>query len=151
MKADLEQHLFAEEKRLFPLVRRAESAGDAALYAEAARLVDELERDHESAGRKLAEMRDITGDYRLPQDACRTYADTFARLERLEADMHEHVHLENNVLFPRVLAAAGIRTDGPTAAGGSGSAFATGHPDASRNTRAADNTTEPERPPGSGE
>ncbi|MER3559719.1 MAG: iron-sulfur cluster repair di-iron protein, partial [Armatimonadota bacterium] len=66
LKADLEQHLFTEEKRLFPLVRRAEASGDLALYAEAARLIDELERDHENAGRKLAEMRDITRDYQLP-------------------------------------------------------------------------------------
>jgi len=152
LKADLEQHLFTEEKRLFPLVRRAESSGDAALYAEAARLIDELERDHENAGRKLAEMRDITRDYQLPADACRTYADTFARLDRLEADMHEHVHLENNVLFPRVLAAAGIRTDGHTAAGGSGGSFASRHPHASPNARAADDTTAAQkaRPPALG-
>lgn len=50
----------------------------------------------------LKEMREITENYRLPEDACRTYTLTYQKLEEMESDLFQHIHLENNVLFPRV-------------------------------------------------
>jgi len=50
----------------------------------------------------LKEMRNITGNCRLPEDACRTYTLTYRKLEELESDLFRHIHLENNVLFRRV-------------------------------------------------
>lgn len=63
----------------------------------------ELEGEHEGAGDILFRMREITNDYTPPEGACMTYHLTFKKLEELEADTFKHVHLENYILFPRVL------------------------------------------------
>ncbi|AGA57376.1 MAG: iron-sulfur cluster repair di-iron protein [Thermobacillus sp.] len=101
MKEELEQHLVAEEEALFPLIRKAEQSGAQVAAAEAAKAIEEMEDDHSAVGDLLQEMREITRDYLLPEDACRTYTLAFRKLEELESDMFEHIHLENNVLFPR--------------------------------------------------
>jgi regulator of cell morphogenesis and NO signaling len=67
-----------------------------------------LEREHDALGVLLDEVRALTGDYRVPADACNTWRALWQGLEVLEHDCHEHIHLENNVLFPRAL--AGIRS-----------------------------------------
>ncbi|MGW1926480.1 hemerythrin domain-containing protein [Streptomyces massasporeus] len=64
-------------------------------------IVAELESDHQSAGDILKELRDITNDFTPPTSACGTYRLVYQRLEALEADMFQHIHLENNVLFSR--------------------------------------------------
>jgi regulator of cell morphogenesis and NO signaling len=101
MKAELERHLADEEETVFPLIRRAEQTGAQAGGSEAAKAIGEMEDDHSAVGELLKEMREITRDYRLPEDACRTYTLAFRKLEALESDLFEHIHLENNVLFPR--------------------------------------------------
>jgi regulator of cell morphogenesis and NO signaling len=60
--------------------------------------------EHDGVGEILLSLRKITGGYTPPDDACTTYRATYAELEALENDLHLHIHLENNVLFPRVLA-----------------------------------------------
>jgi len=102
MKMELEQHLITEEEIIFPLIRKAEQTGDPADLSKAANTMEQLEDDHSAVGNLLKEMRGITQDYRLPDDACRTYTLTFRKLEEMESDLFEHIHLENNVLFPRV-------------------------------------------------
>ncbi|MFS8513495.1 MAG: iron-sulfur cluster repair di-iron protein [Planifilum fulgidum] len=102
MKTDLEQHLVEEEEKVFPLIKEAERAGTREAFQKASETLAKLEDDHSAAGELLREMREITDDYRLPEGACRTYTLTFRKLEELEADMFQHIHLENNVLFPRV-------------------------------------------------
>ena len=62
-----------------------------------------MEHEHESAGGVLARLREATGGYALPPDACPTFAALYEELQRLEADLNQHIHLENNVLFPRAL------------------------------------------------
>jgi len=103
-KAELEQHMFDEEANVFPLIKQAEEARDASARERAIRSLGELEHEHAAVGDLLKQMRAITNGYRLPQDACTTYALTFRKLETLESDTFEHVHLENNILFPRVSA-----------------------------------------------
>jgi regulator of cell morphogenesis and NO signaling len=98
LRAELEEHLAAEENDLFPLVR-AGGPYDADQ-------VRELEHDHEWAGTALARMRDLTGGYDLDQAMCNTHRATLDGLHELERDLHQHIHEENNVLFPRALAAA---------------------------------------------
>jgi regulator of cell morphogenesis and NO signaling len=98
LRSDLEEHLAAEEEQLFPLVR----AGGP--YDE--EQVRELEHDHEWAGSALGRMRDLTGGYDLEQALCNTHRATLDGLRELELDLHQHIHEENNVLFPRALAAA---------------------------------------------
>ena len=60
-----------------------------------------MEADHEEAGRALAFIRDVTGSFAPPEWACPTFRGLYYGLSQLEADMHLHVHLENNILFPR--------------------------------------------------
>jgi regulator of cell morphogenesis and NO signaling len=101
-KAELLNHMQKEELVLFPLCRRLES-GDAAAAVDAAALerpFDVLTHEHEDAGLALETMRRLTNDYTAPPGACNTYRAMLDALKELEADMPQHVHLENNVLFP---------------------------------------------------
>ncbi|MFD2671143.1 iron-sulfur cluster repair di-iron protein [Marinicrinis sediminis] len=102
LKMELEQHLMAEEQILFPLVIAYEQSGDPGKLKEALAELDRLEADHSGAGDLLKEMRKVTSNYTLPEGACRTFTLTFEKLEQLEADMFEHIHLENNILFVRL-------------------------------------------------
>ena len=61
-------------------------------------------REHESAGEALAQIRKVTGGYALPDDACPTFRALYEELEHMEEDLHQHIHLENNILFPKAIA-----------------------------------------------
>ena len=98
---DMEVHMDKEEQVLFPLVKRL-AAGEIPPNRSMIGPIRIMESDHDEAGFALAEMRQLTNDYRLPADACNTYRAALAGLHDLEQDLHRHVHLENNVLFPRV-------------------------------------------------
>jgi regulator of cell morphogenesis and NO signaling len=98
-KAEMLDHMQKEESVVFPLCRRIE-AGAAAGAAGLDRPLDVLTHEHEHAGQALEAMRRLTDDYTAPPDACNTYRAMLDALKELEADMHQHVHLENNVLFP---------------------------------------------------
>lgn len=101
LRAELEPHLREEEERLFPLVRRL-AVGDASEQRALAAGVLALRDDHEAAGALLVELRRLTSDYEPPADGCASYQAAYRGLEELEADLHLHVHKENNVLFPTV-------------------------------------------------
>ena len=60
--------------------------------------------EHDSLGAALVRMRGLTGDYTAPRDACNTFLALYSGLEEMEADLHRHIHLENNILFPKALA-----------------------------------------------
>ena len=62
-----------------------------------------MEHEHEAVGNNLAVIRSITNDYAIPQDACASYKLLFKMLEDFEGDLHTHIHLENNILFPKAL------------------------------------------------
>ena len=74
--------------------------------AEAVQTIDVLEQEHEAAGSILKELRKVTNDYTLPEGACTTYTLTYLKLDELETDLFQHIHLENNILFPRLEAEA---------------------------------------------
>jgi len=103
-KLELDMHLLDEESRVFPLIRAYEQSGAAADREAALACLEELESEHQAAGDLLFAMRETTKGYALPPDACRTYTLTFQKLQELESDMFNHVHLENNILFPRLRA-----------------------------------------------
>lgn len=102
--AAFEPHLAAEEKDVFPTIAKLKpgTAGDEALAGRIATLVDE----HLALGAQLARLRELTSDYRTPEDGCASYNLLYERLALLESDTHMHIHLENNVLFPAALVEA---------------------------------------------
>jgi regulator of cell morphogenesis and NO signaling len=107
---DLETHMLKEERVLFPYIVALEEAAAAGRtlprspFGTVANPIAVMEADHDEAGRLLAEMSRLTGGYQLPEGACNTFRALFHGLAELEREMHLHVHLENNVLFPRAAA-----------------------------------------------
>ncbi len=93
---DLVPHMKKEEQVLFPWIRSGQGASAAAP-------VQVMESEHEHVGQTLAELRRLTNDYVVPDEACGSWRALWHGLEALEADLHRHIHLENNVLFPRAL------------------------------------------------
>jgi len=100
------EHMGKEERVLFPAIRALESGGTPEAVpcgGTIARPIGVMESEHESAGAALAKIRELTSQFTPPMDACNTFRAALDGLRELEADMHQHVHKENNVLFPRAL------------------------------------------------
>lgn len=102
VKTELEEHLILEEEFVFPIIKQYEKAPSPVLLDKTAKAIEELEAEHSNVGDLLKEMRAVTSDYELPPEACTTYALTFQKLKELENDIFQHIHLENNILFPRL-------------------------------------------------
>ncbi|WP_066071084.1 iron-sulfur cluster repair di-iron protein [Neobacillus soli] len=102
-KKELIEHMAKEEAIVFPLIKQL-ADGTVENREEAIAMIVELEKEHDHAGEILREIRAVTSDFELPLDACGTYRLVYARLEALEGLTFMHVHLENNILFPRYLA-----------------------------------------------
>lgn len=102
---ELASHMMKEEHILFPLCRQLEAADGPTSFhcGSVANPIRVMVAEHDNAGAALARMRQLTGDYTAPEGACNTYRAMLASLEQLEADMHQHVHKENNILFPRAV------------------------------------------------
>jgi regulator of cell morphogenesis and NO signaling len=98
-QADLLQHLAKEEHVLFPAIQ-AQSSG---VYVQMPIRV--MTQEHDDHGGALRRLRELATDYVPPFDACATWRALYFGLEKLEAELMEHIHLENNVLFPRALSA----------------------------------------------
>jgi regulator of cell morphogenesis and NO signaling len=107
---DMTSHMWKEEHILFPFIEALAEAeanerpAPVAPFGPVENPIHMMEVEHETAGGALDRIRELTGDYREPADACTTYAITLKELEAFENDLHAHVHLENNVLFPRAIA-----------------------------------------------
>jgi regulator of cell morphogenesis and NO signaling len=102
LRAEMEAHMGKEEMVLFPMIKGMESGGQSASHCGSINNpIRVMEHEHDSAGRALEAIRRITGNYTPPQDGCNTYRALFHGLLELEADLHQHIHLENNILFPR--------------------------------------------------
>ena len=104
MREELLSHLQKEEKILFPLIRMLESEGKARPGMSVAAPIRQMEREHESSGDALVTLRKLTEEYTPPAGACGTYRAMLTGLERLDRDLHRHIHKENNILFPRAIA-----------------------------------------------
>lgn len=94
LKTDLEQHLLKEENLLFPILSNAPDH-----ITEVKSLTNEIITEHEIAGEILRELRRESNDYSLPEDACATYHKAYDLLKEIEGDLHQHIHLENNILL----------------------------------------------------
>lgn len=106
LREEIEQHLFKEEQILFPMIMAMEAfmqgTGERPLShcGTVQNPIRQMEHEHENAGQALARMRELTHNYQLPADACMTFGTLYEALEAMEKDLHEHIHLENNILFP---------------------------------------------------
>ncbi len=106
---DLRPHMFKEEMILFPYVKQLEQAAAQerpapyAPFGTVGNPVRMMMFEHDTAGDILRELRATAGDYAPPADACISYRTFYEALEGFEKDLHQHIHLENNVLFPRAV------------------------------------------------
>jgi regulator of cell morphogenesis and NO signaling len=109
LRSEIEMHLMKEEQVLFPYLRALEASamGRAELptlhCVTVQNPVAQMRREHEQAGAALAAMREMTDGYRVPDDGCESFRALYEGLADMEADLHEHIHLENNILFPRAI------------------------------------------------
>jgi regulator of cell morphogenesis and NO signaling len=106
---ELAMHMMKEEMVLFPYIERMEEAvveGSPILPAPFGTVrnpVAMMMHEHDGAGEALREMRAASNGYAAPADACASYRALYQALAEFEADLHQHIHLENNILFPRAL------------------------------------------------
>ncbi len=107
---ELRVHLMKEEQMLFPHISLMEEgvlAGEPAppaMFGTVANPVRMMMQEHDGAGAALRLLHSITSNYALPGDACISYRTLYQALQDFEADLHQHIHLENNILFPRAVA-----------------------------------------------
>jgi regulator of cell morphogenesis and NO signaling len=109
MANELRTHMMKEENILFPYLAAMERAVSEkkplprAMFGKVENPVRTMMREHDSAGEALRALRAASHNYAVPEDACPSYRELYKSLEMFEADVHTHVHLENNILFPRAL------------------------------------------------
>jgi regulator of cell morphogenesis and NO signaling len=92
---EMQSHMMKEEGILFPMIRRG-GRGQAVYMP-----VRVMQQEHDDHGHSLARIRELTGDLEIPAHACATWTALYHGLSRLEQELMEHIHLENNILFPR--------------------------------------------------
>lgn len=102
VKMELESHLTKEETIQYPAIREYEKSKSDADLNIALNIINELEEEHTKAGDILKELRKVTNDYKIPDDVCETFELTYKKLKEMEADVFQHIHLENNILFSRL-------------------------------------------------
>ncbi len=105
---ELREHLAQEENVLFTYIKKivASRTGNLPLVKQEkdlADLIDELEKDHDLVGRAFDMIRELSKEYEIPSDACGTYKLLYKLLQEFEDDLHLHIHLENNILFPKAI------------------------------------------------
>lgn len=106
---ELLAHLQKEEMILFPYIKKLvadESAGkctDPGCFGSIGSPIAVMEAEHENAGLILKEMYRISYGYSAPEDACNTFRVLYGKLKEFEDDLHRHIHLENNILFPKAI------------------------------------------------
>jgi regulator of cell morphogenesis and NO signaling len=107
---DLATHMIREETVLFPYIKQliaAKNSGTAVQHGHFSTVqtpVDMMEDEHELVGAHLDKIRKLSNNYTLPEGACASYSFLYKTLEEFENDLHIHVHLENNILFPKAIA-----------------------------------------------
>ena len=119
LQTELISHMMREERVLFPIIIQLEEAAlthhDKPHFhcGSVNNPIGVMEDDHESVGHTLCLLRRLTDDFTPPGDACETYRALLVGMEQLEADLHVHIHLENNILFPRAAALESTLDVGP--------------------------------------
>jgi regulator of cell morphogenesis and NO signaling len=107
--AELKAHMFKEEQILFPFVIQLEESrshnrpAPFAPFGTINNPIRMMRFEHDNAGDLLRELRKLSRGYRVPEDACISYKTFYEALEAFERDLHQHIHLENNILFPKAI------------------------------------------------
>jgi regulator of cell morphogenesis and NO signaling len=110
MAAELSSHMMKEEHILFPHIVALENAVNSGrpkprpAFGTVSNPVHMMQLEHDSAGAALKSISELSGNYTPPEEACFSYKTLYAALKDFESDLHQHVHLENNILFPRAIA-----------------------------------------------
>lgn len=106
---EMTMHMMKEENILFPYIVDMEKAAQGkgpqpvAMFGTVQNPVRMMMQEHDSAGANLKAIRELSGDYTVPADGCTSYRVLYEALAAFEADLHQHIHLENNILFPRAI------------------------------------------------
>jgi len=107
IKRDFEEHMLKEEIVLFPRIKRLESMLMEGNFKDENILLEDpilmMEHEHEAAGLAMEEIKNVSHQYMPPPEACTTFRLSLEELKIFEQDLHRHVHLENNILFPKAL------------------------------------------------
>jgi regulator of cell morphogenesis and NO signaling len=109
MSQELFAHMLKEEHVLFPFLQKMEAAAGkgepllSSCFDSVGVPIARMLADHDDAGELTARIRALSGNYEAPADACPSYSGLYHGLQEFERDLHRHVHLENNILFPRAL------------------------------------------------
>lgn len=119
LRLEIENHLLKEERMLFPYIALMESSLNfgqpvpPAPFGSTRNPVKVMVSEHDAAGEHLREIRNLSNHFAVPPDACAAYKTLYTALEEYEKDLHRHIHLENNILFPRAveMEASGITAD----------------------------------------
>ena len=107
--SELAQHMEKEETILFPFIKKMENAirtGQAIEqphFGTVENPIAMMKHEHENEGDRFVKIAELTNNYTPPADACNTYKVTFSMLQEFEQDLHKHIHLENNILFPKAI------------------------------------------------
>jgi regulator of cell morphogenesis and NO signaling len=107
VNAELSAHMIKEERVLFPYIKELVAAKKNTQLLHAGHFdkiqnpINRMEMEHEMVGNNLAEIRQLSNNYAIPGDACATYSLLYRMLDEFEEDLHLHIHLENNILFPK--------------------------------------------------
>lgn len=108
LNVEMTTHMIKEEKVLFPYIKKlvnpaANQLDFAGSFGTVLDPINMMEMEHEVVGENMAQIRTLTNNYLLPADACTSYSLLYRLLEEFEEDLHLHVHLENNILFPKAI------------------------------------------------
>jgi len=107
VREELEMHMMKEERILFPQIKqmvqtqKENSQYFAPPFGSIQNPIMMMEYEHTSAGDALSQIRELSNNYTHPEDACNTFKALFSELKEFEEDLHKHIHLENNILFPK--------------------------------------------------
>ena len=106
---ELASHMKKEELILFPFIKQLVKADKEGVKANQPHFgtvnnpIAMMEEEHENAGDILKEIKKLSNNYTPPEGACNTFKALYAKLEEFEQDLHQHIHLENNILFPKAI------------------------------------------------
>ncbi len=109
VNAELTAHMMKEEKVLFPYVKalalsaKGEAPAQAAHFGTVQNPINMMEMEHELVGKEMGLIRTLSDNYTLPENACASYSMLYRMLDEFEQDLHLHIHLENNILFPKAI------------------------------------------------